>query len=71
VDAYRKEGTDPVSEFFNTGIRQVKDSFCQQIGLKFEEGTNETLHFELSFFMMLKLEHLGKNVKKIGTVRIT
>lgn len=45
VGAYRKEGTDPVSEFINTSIQQVKDSFHQQMGLKFEEGTNESLHF--------------------------
>jgi hypothetical protein len=51
VGAYRKEGTDPVSDFFNTGTQQVKDSFHQRMGLKFEEGTKEILHFELSFFL--------------------
>jgi hypothetical protein len=70
VGAYRKEGTDPVAEFFNTGIQQVKDSFHQQMGLKFEEGTNEILHNELSFFMVLELGHLGKYVKKTGNVLI-
>jgi len=54
------EGTDPVSEYFNTGIQQVNDSFHQQMGLQFEEGTNEILHFELSFFIVLKIGHLRK-----------
>jgi hypothetical protein len=41
------------------------------MGLQIEERTNEILHFELSFFVVLKLGHLGKYVKKTGNVLIT
>jgi hypothetical protein len=41
------------------------------MGLKFEEGTKEILHFELIFFMVLKLGHLGKYFKMTGNVLIT
>jgi hypothetical protein len=41
------------------------------MGLEIEEGSNEILHFEFSFFMVLKLGHLEKYAKKTGNVLIT
>jgi hypothetical protein len=34
-------------------------SFHQQIGLKFTEETNEVLHLECGFCVVLKLGHFG------------
>jgi hypothetical protein len=42
-----------------SGIQQEKDSFHQQIGLKFKEETSEVLHLEHTF-MQLKLGYFEK-----------
>jgi hypothetical protein len=51
-----EEDTDPVSTFCNKDIQQVTGSFLQQIGLKYEEGTKEIMHFELSFLWCWNLD---------------
>jgi hypothetical protein len=50
VGAHRKEGTDPVSEFFYTGFQQGKDSFHQQRGLNLKKELTKFCILNLVFF---------------------